>query len=329
MTDGSVASPRPDQSTLAAFVGVVLFGGANAVGVRQTVLELAPFWGATIRFTAAGLLMAIVVLALRRRFPRGRSFWGAVLYGLVGFAGSYGFFYLGLVDAPAIASVLVALTPLLTFGLAILHGQERFHPRGLAGALIALAGVAVVFADQLNLQVPLPALVLLLLGTVCVAESGVIVKWIPRSDPFGTNAVAMLTGSVVLLGLSAITGEAWVVPSQTSTWVAIGYLVLVGTVVMFALYLFALARWTASGMSYVTLLFPFTTVILAVVLTGEEASPALLLGGLVVLVGVYVGAFASDRPRRSSASSAPECLPVTDCAAPEPQAARTQVAARP
>lgn len=328
MTDGAAALPQPDQATLAAFVGVVVFGGANAVGVRQTVLELAPFWSATIRFTAAGLLMAVVVLALRRHFPRGRSLAGAALYGLVGFAGSYGFFYLALVDAPAIASVLIALTPLLTFGLAILHRQERFRARGLAGALIALAGVAVVFADQMSLEVPLTSLVLLLLGTLCVAESGVIVKWIPRSDPFGTNAVAMLTGSVVLLALSAITAEAWVVPNQTSTWLAVVYLVLVGTVVMFALYLFALTRWTASGMSYVTLLFPITTVVLAVLLTREEASPALLLGGVVVLAGVYVGAFTSNRPRRSSASSAPECLPVTDCAAPEPRAARTTLAAR-
>lgn len=313
---------QPDQATLAAFVGVVLFGGANAVGVRQTVLELAPFWGATVRFVAAGLIMIVIAAVLRRGFPRGRSLWGAVLYGLVGFAGSYGFFYLGLVSAPAIASVMVALTPLLTFALAILHRQERFRLQGLVGALIAVAGTVVVFIDQLSLDVPLTSLVLLLLGTLCVAESGVIVKLIPRADPFATNGVAMLTGSAILVGLSFATGEARAIPERPATWLAIGYLVVLGSVIMFSLYLFALSRWTASAMSYVTLLFPITTVVLAVALTGEQASILLLVGGALVLAGVYVGAFLTPRPRRSSASSLPECLPVQDCAPAGVTAAR-------
>lgn len=313
MSAGQGAPARPDRATLAAFVAVVLLGGANVIGVRQTVLELAPLWGASMRFAIAGLLMGLVVLALRRRFPAGRSLAGAVLYGLLAFAGAYGFLYLGLVEAPAMSTVLISLTPLLTFAFAIAHGQERFHARGLAGALIALVGVAIVFLDQLSLDVPIASLVLLLLGTICIAESAVIVKWIPRSDPFGTNAVAMVTGAVVLLGLSAAAGEARALPQQGATWLAVGYLVLLGSVAMFALYLFALARWTASAMSYVTLLFPIATVILAVALLGEQVTPALLLGGAVVLAGVYVGVFSRSRVGRSTATSAPECLPIDDC----------------
>jgi drug/metabolite transporter (DMT)-like permease len=293
---------------------VVLFGGANAIGVRQTVLELAPFWGATIRFAVAGLVMLAIAAATRRKLPRGRSLSGAVLYGAVGFAASYGFAYTGLRETPAgTAQVLIALTPLMTFGLAILQGQEKFRIQGLVGAMIALAGVAFVFADQVSANVPVGSLVLILLGTVCIAETGVIVKWIPRSDPFATNAVAMLTGAGILAVLSLIAGEGWVLPTQTSTWVAIGYLVLFGSVVMFALYLFTLERWTASAVSYLTLLLPLVTVSLAAVLTKEPISPSVVLGGLIILAGVYIGAFLKIRPGRSSTSSLPECLPVDAC----------------
>jgi drug/metabolite transporter (DMT)-like permease len=309
-----------DRQVIAAFLGVVLFGGLNAIAVKATVGELAPFWGAAVRFVSAGAIMAGLVILARREFPRGRSLTGGMLYGAVGFAASYGLIYTGLRETPAgTAMVLIALTPLFTFGLAIIQGQERFRVQGLVGALVALAGVAVVFADQLSADVPIASLGFVVLGAICIAETGVIIKWIPRSDPFGTNAVAMLTGGTILLVASRVASEEWAVPAQPATWAAIGYLVVLGSVLMFALYVFALERWTASAVSYVTLLMPLVTVSVAAAVIAERVSPALLAGAAIVLVGVYVGAFLRV-PRRTSASSLPECLPIDACAEALPAA---------
>jgi drug/metabolite transporter (DMT)-like permease len=318
----SQPTASPDQATLLAFLGVVVFGGANAVAAKLTVDELAPFWGAGLRFVAAGALMMLVVLVTRRSLPRSRSLWGAALYGVVGFSASYGLAYTGLQDVPAgTAMVFISLTPLFTFGLAIAHRQERFHVQGLLGALIAVVGIGIVFVDQLSADVPLFPMLLILLATVAIAESGVIVKWIPKSDPFATNGVAMLTGAALLLILSLVAGEARGLPTQTATWAAVGYLVVFGSVVMFSLYVFALQRWTASAVSYVTLLMPLVTVALAAVLTGERITPSFVLGSAVILGGVYVGAFLKYRPGRSSASSLPECLPIDACAEAEAEPA--------
>ena len=317
-------SARPSQITLLAFFGVVLLGGANAVGVKLTVQELAPFWGATLRFAAAGGLMLLVAIVTRRPMPHGRSLWGAALYGVIGFAASYGFAYVGLRDVPAgTAMILIALTPLLTFGLAIAHRQERFHIQGLLGSLIAMVGIGLVFVDQVSADVPIVSLALILLMALAMAESGVIVKWIPRSDPFATNAVAMLTGAALLFVLSLAAGEPWVLPAKVATWAAVGYLVVFGSVAMFALFVFTLQRWTASAVSYVTLLMPMVTVTVASVLTHEQITLSFVLGGAVILVGVYVGAFFKGRIGRSSAISAPECLPIDACAEAE---ASTQAA---
>lgn len=313
-TRGAVAGV--DRLTLLAFAGVVVFGGANAIAVKQTVLELAPFWGAAVRFIAAGVILSALVLVTRRPLPTGRSLTGAMLYGAVGFGAAFGLAYPGLRHAPAgTAGVLLALTPLLTFGLAIAHGQERFHPQGLVGGLIAVGGVAVIFVDQLNANVPLESLALLLLAALCLAESGVIVKWIPRSDPFGTNAVAMLTGGAILLVASLLAREAWTAPTQQATWTAISYHVIFGSVVMFSLFVFMIERWTASAASYSTLLLPLVTAPLGAWLFDERISPSFLVGGAVILLGVYVGAFLA-RPHRSSGSSLPECLPVDACPPP-------------
>ncbi len=51
----------------------------------------------------------------------------------------------------------------------------------------------------------------------------------------------------MLLALSAIYGEAHVVPELTRTWLAQAYLVILGSVVVFTLYVFVLRRWTASA----------------------------------------------------------------------------------
>jgi drug/metabolite transporter (DMT)-like permease len=315
----------PDRSAQIAFAGAVLAGGVNAIAIRQMVLELPPLWGSAGRFIVAGLILAALAILLHRSFPRGRSLGGAMLYGAVGFAASFGPISSGMRFVPgATGSVLIAITPLFTFGLAIAQRQERFRAQGLIGALVALAGIAIVFADQASAAIPISSLVLVLVGSVAIAESAIILKAVPRSDPFATNAVAMLTGGALLLIASFVLGESHPLPTRAPTWIALGYLVVFGSVVLFSLFVFVLQRWTASAVSYATLLFPFVGVTVATLLTGESFDPAFFVGGAVMLIGVYVGAFRT-RPQRSSATSAPECLPIDACAdaaAPAPAGAR-------
>ena len=322
----SGASVAPEPVTLLAFATVVVTGGLNAIAVRETLGELAPFWSAGLRFALAAAIMIIVVLATGRSFPHGRGLVGAIAYGAVGLSASFALIYTGLVDVSAgTGAVLLALAPLFTFGLAIVQGLERFRLEGLIGAIVALVGVVVVFADRLGADVPLGSLIVIVLGTACIAEAGVIVKWTPRSDPFGTNAVAMVTGALVLIGLTVLTGEPVVAPSEAGTIAAMAYLVVLGSVVMFGAFVFALGRWTASAVSYSTLLVPLVTLSVAALFTGETVTVWLVVGGAIILAGVYVGAF-FQRPRRWSASSLPECLPVDGC--PEVAPGRAPAAAR-
>jgi drug/metabolite transporter (DMT)-like permease len=88
---------RPDRATLAAFAGVVLMGGSNIVAVRFSNRDLAPFWGAALRFAAASAVMFGIVWARRLPLPRGRSLRLAMLYGVLSFTTSYAFFYWGAV----------------------------------------------------------------------------------------------------------------------------------------------------------------------------------------------------------------------------------------
>lgn len=282
-------APR-DRRPLAAFVIVVILAGLNFVAVRFSNRELPPFEGAALRFGAAALLFFAYAVARRIPFPRGRSLVGAILFGLLGFCGAYAFVYWGLVSAPAgIGSVALALVPVATPLLAAAHGLERLRARIVIGGAIAAVGIAVVLREQLAATVPLVSLAALVAGAICAAESGVVIKLFPRSHPAATNAVAMCAGMLALFAISIAAGEAWVIPARSTTLLAYAYLVA-STIVLFALVLYILGRWTASAASLQFPIAPLVTVVAASALAGEGVTLAFVVGAAIVAAGVAIAA---------------------------------------
>jgi len=282
---------RPTAFVLAAFLAFVLIAGANAVAVRFVLHEMGPFWAAALRFAVAGAILVLVMIATGRSLPTGDRLVGTVLFGILGFGLAYAFLYQALIDANAGTTMLMlAVVPLLTVLLAAGQRVERLSWRTLAGALIAGAGILVVSADQLSLDVPLVSLALLMVAAVCQAESGVVAKRWPPGDPVAANALGQLLGAAILAVVAVVTGERFVLPAQPDTWFSMIYLIVLGSIALFLLVLFVLARWTASATSYGFLLFPLVAIGLGAVLLGEPVRPSFALGGVVVLAGVYVGA---------------------------------------
>ena len=296
---------RPDRRVLAAFLATVVLGGSNAVAIKIGNGELPPFWGATMRFGLATALLAAIALVARPPWPRGRNLVGAILYGLIGFAAFYAFAYFGLVDAPAgVAGVLIGAAPLLTLLLAVLQRLEKFRWQGLVGSLVAAAGIAVVFGNQLGARVPVLSLLALFGSALCIAETNVVAKMIPPGHPISANLIGMAVGTVVLGVLSLIVGEDWTVPTGGRTWVSLLYLISFGSVALFLTYLYVLTRWTATATSYSLLLMPLWTVAAAALLLDELISLPFVVGGALVIAGTYIGAFLSPRLH-----GAPVCQP--------------------
>ena len=192
---------------------------------------------------------------------------------------------------PGMAQVILALVPLFTLLFAVLHRQEAFHWKALVGSLLAVAGVAIVFSEQLTEKVPVTSLLAIVLGAVCFAESGVIAKGFPKSHPVTTNAIGMASGAIILFILSLIWREPQVLPVKTPTWMALIYLILFGSCAVFILFLYVLKHWSASTVSYSFVLLPFVALTASAWLTHEKLSPVLLIGAVLVLLGVYIGSF--------------------------------------
>ena len=284
----------------------MLIGGSNFVAVRFSNAELPPYWGAAIRFLPASALFGLAMVLWRVPVPRGASLRGAALYGALNFGAGYALGYYGLVDTPAgTAAVILATVPIFTLALVALHGQERFRLRGLVGALIALAGIGLVFREQLSANVPLLSLLAMLGNALVAAESGVIAKGMPRMHPIATNAVGMLVGGAFLLLLSLLVGEQRNLPRASETWAAVVYLCVAGSIGLFGLFLAMLRRWTASASSYALVAMPLVAIALGAVIRGETITPIFIVGGILVAIGVYTGALSGSAIRGSPGNGRP------------------------
>lgn len=281
----------PDRVTLGAFGVLVLIGGVNFVAVRYSNRELAPLFGAGLRFVVAAALLGGFVAMRRIPLPRGRMLRAAVIYGILSFTITYALAYWALQELSAgVGAVVFGATPLITLFLAAAHRVERLSGRGIAGALLTVAGIAVLANPSSDASIPFLPLLAVLGAAVAASEAGVVLKRVPPSHPVATNAVGMAVGAPLLMVMSMASGESWRLPAQASSWLALSYLAVPGSIGLFALFLFVLGRWTASGVSYMTALFPVVATIAGRLIADEPITTTGIVGGAIVIAGVYVGA---------------------------------------
>ena len=303
-------SVTPDRLAMIAFVSMVFLSAGASIAVRVTYTELPPFWAGASRFTLAAMILWGLVFFRKVELPRGKALTGAILFGVLSVGASFTFIAWGLVETPAsLYQIIMALVPLLTILLAFLHRLEALSWQGVLGAFLTVIGIAVAVNRGSGLVFSITHVLAIIVGGACIAEASIMAKMIPRSDPFATTAIAMTIGALMLGTISIITGEQWVIPSQTTTWIAFIYLPVVVTVMVFLLYLWLINRWTASGTSFTFVLMPLVTFILASRISGEQITWGLIAGAALVISGVVFGVLLKPKQRQKPADLTLDCQP--------------------
>ncbi len=206
----SVTSSRPELLTPGAFAMLVMLVAANPLAVSFTDRTLAPFWGAGTRIAGASLLFLAYVALRRVPLPRGRDWLGVLYYGVVQFGLGFGLGYWALVKVPAnIAGVMLAAVPLFTLFFAVLSRTEPMTIRGASGALISLAGIAVIVSSRGSGAGGVSPVYLLAMAafTASLGAGLVIAKRYSGVQPAVMNAGGMVVGGSLLLALSFLLAE--------------------------------------------------------------------------------------------------------------------------
>jgi drug/metabolite transporter (DMT)-like permease len=281
------------------------FWGGTFVAARFAVGEAPPFFSASCRFLIASLCLVLLTAWQSRAgragfpFPRNlRQFLGLFSLGLTGIFLYNAIFFTSLKLTTATnGALIVAINPLLTAVLSAFWLRERVTATQAAGLLISLAGVAVVIAKgSLDVITRLSfnrGDIIMLGAPLCWALYSILGKKVlSHFTPLAATAYASVFGAALLIPAAvvehALTGGP--VPHFSWLgWLAILQLALLGTVIGFVWwYQGVQAIGTARAAAFVNLVPVFGAVLAALIL-GEKMLGAQIGGGLLVILGVYLG----------------------------------------
>jgi drug/metabolite transporter (DMT)-like permease len=281
---------------LAVIVWLSLCGiwGSTWLGIKLGLRDLPPLTFAGIRFAVAALLLGALVSLRRRPVSRlSREDWGVLAYtGFLSITVNYALVFWGeQYISSGLAALLSATVPL--FGLPIAHWYLDAEPmtwRKVAGAMLGLFGVAIVFSGELGLGGPRSfwASVGVIGAALATAHAGVLIKHrITHIDPAVLAGVQMAGGCIPLLIVGiALEGNPLEFRWTSLALASLAYLTVVGSVIAFMMYYWLIRHTPVSGVLMIPLVTPLIAVLFGVLFGGETIGWSTALGGSAIIAGV-------------------------------------------
>jgi O-acetylserine/cysteine efflux transporter len=267
---------------------VVTIWGVNFVVIKIGLQDLPPVLFTALRFLFAALPLVFFI-------PRPQAAWKLVVaYGLFQFAFQFTLLFTGIkLGLPAgLASLVIQLQAFFTIGLAVLMLGERPRAVQLAGALIALSGMALV-AVHLESPATLIGFVLVVLGGVCWALANIATKKMGQVNALSLVVWGSLVATPPLLAASLLMegSAAWQLAAHKATLktlFAVLFQAYPNTLLGFGIWSMLMRRYAAATIAPFTLLVPVAGMSSAALILGEPlqwwkiAAGALVLGGLAL-----------------------------------------------
>ena len=302
----------------ARIVWLILCGiwGSTWLFIKIGLADLPPFSFAAIRFVFASLILSILIFARGVRWPRQRKDWLVLaIVGLLQFSLNYGLVFWGEQHiASGLAAVLQSTFP--AFGLIIAHfylPAERITTRKALGVLLGVVGVTIIFSDQLAIagQMALLGSVALVLSAFFGSYGNVLVKaYGSEIDPQVLAAGQMICGFPPLLILAlAIEGNPLNFRWTTMAVFSLAYLVIVGSVIAFALYYWLVRRMDVTNTMLIALVTPVVAVLLGILVLDEQLNWRLFAGAGCIISGIGLIVLRRRQKNVSDDENGPELIP--------------------
>jgi drug/metabolite transporter (DMT)-like permease len=285
---------------------VYLVWGSTYLAIKYVVEGgLPPFIAMGGRFLLAGLVLLVVVLVARGRKAFAMTRTQAVTAGVCGLfllVGGNGLVAVAEQDVDSgLAALLIAGTPLWVVLLRALL-RDRPSAATVAGLLLGLVGVAVLLLPGMQGAADLGPMLLVCLSSVLWSCGTVLATRRPMpADPFVSTVVEMAVGGTAMVLIGSLGGE-WarldLSATHPSSWIAYGYLILVGSVIGYSAYVWLLARAPLSLATTYAYVNPAVAVALGALFLSEPLTTNVLVGGAVIIGAVAWVITAESRSRR-------------------------------
>jgi O-acetylserine/cysteine efflux transporter len=295
---------------------VALIWGVNFLAIHASLEQFPPLFLVALRFT---LLAVPTILFVPR--PQVPTRW-LVGYGLGFGVLQFTFLYTGMAAGmPAgLASLVLQASGPFTLVLGALLLREHVRGRQWVGLAVAAAGMALVGFSRAGAAQLLPYVLVLLaaLGWALGNLSSRLARpanplhlalWMSVVVPLPMIVLSLLLEGPDAIGDSVSTS---LTAAAVPAWLGLAYTVLVGTIVGSGIWTWLLARHPAGVVGPFSMLVPVVGMAAAALALHEIPTALEVVGGVVVVSGVLVGAL-NPRARRRSGDVAvvvPEPAPL-------------------
>ena len=287
--------PKAGWGVPVAWLTLCVVWSSTWLVIKIGLRDLPPISFVAIRFLIAIAVLLAVSIGRVRLLPLRRKDYVLLAFtGILMFAVNYTLlFWAELHVSSGLAAVLQATIPI--FGMIFAHWMlpdEPLRLEKLAGAIIALGGVALICARLLGFRGPLAFWggVGVVIGAASAAFANVLVK--ARSIQL---APAMLAAWQMIFGVAPLLVLGFAVDGNPARfhWTAMAlfcllYLAVIGSALTFLLLYWLLPRLTVAQLQSISLITPPGAVMLGWLLGGETFPVSSLLGTGFVLTGVWM-----------------------------------------
>ena len=290
MTDGKNKAAILTEISL---ILAAIFWGTNFAATKYAALFIPPLLLVAFRFCVGGLLMYGVLRLLEPHSRLGRKdILPMAALGCLGVATAQTGFTFGVhLTTAASTGLIFSTAPVWGMLLGSVLGHERPTGRGVLGVALSIVGVGIVFYEGLGAGgTSLIGNLWVLLAAVSVGVYAVLsVPLLERNTPLAVATYPILFGGpfVLLLSSPQVVDLGWG-GVGAGPWAAVGYSAVFATAFAFVGWQRGISRIGANRTLVYQYLITAVGVTSGIVFFGETLGVEKIVGGAVILLGVYL-----------------------------------------
>lgn len=288
---------RRSWKTWLAFAIIYFVWGSTFLAIRIGVREMPPLAMAAMRFSVAGLVLYLWMIARGEPSPTARQWTAASLLAIPYFVMDYGLLFWAEQRVPSgVAAVMLATIPaFMALSEIIFLRTQRLTARLALALLIGCGGVAVLMSRSLSLggaAIDRLGAVALIVASLSWSVSSAFTRKLPLPPSKAMSSGAqMLAGGIFLAIAAAAFGEFHDFhPGAVSrgAWFSLLYLIVFGSIIAFTAYTWLIHHESPTKVGTYAYVNPVVAVLLGYFLGGEALGLRTILGALCILVSVIV-----------------------------------------
>ena len=279
-----------------AWIAICVIWGTTYLFIKIALETIPPFLMGGLRYASAGVMLAAVLQAQGRTLPPQSSWWNLAVLGCLLFVFGNGGVVWGEQDLPSgLTAVLIGTNPFWMVGVDALatRGRQLFARQWL-GLIVGFVGIVVLVWPDITAGGAGGrgfAMGVVALQIACAGFSiGSIYTrhHVLPGDVMGSAALQMFFGGMCMLVVGTLRGE-WTALSFTprTAW-SLAYLTLVGSMVAFAAYSYALRHLSVAIVSLYTYINPVIAVALGTLLLGEPFHIRMVIAAGIIAAGIAI-----------------------------------------